>query len=441
MPPKQIFYHPAVIDFSKKKLEVTVTAPTHGGDPLGSILGPMGSHWVQKMGQNYKKLPCTKIRIFDYPAVIDFLQKMEVTVMAPNHGGSPLGPILGPMGSHWLQKMGQNEKNHHAPQKKDVTVMGPNHSSDSLGSILGRMGSHWVQKMGQNRQKLPSHKIRIFDYPAVINFSQKMEVMFMAQNHGWDSLGSIFGPMGSHWVQKFDQNGKKLLCPKIRIFDYPAVIDFSQKIEVTVKASNHGEDSLGSILGPMGSHWVQKMGQNCENLPCPKNEFSTTRLSSIFLKKIRSYSYGAHSRWRPSRVHLGANGVPLGKKMGQNYKKLPCPKFEYLTTPRSSIFHKKWKLRLWRQISVGTPQGPFWDQWGPIGYKNGSKPLEITMPQNSNFRLPSSHRFFATNRSNGYGAKSRLAPSRVHLGANGVPLGPKNGSKIIKNYHAPKFEF
>ena len=69
-------------------------APNHGGDPLGSILGPMGYHWVQKMGQSRKKLPCPKIRIFDYPAVIDFSQKMEVTVMAPNHGWDPLGSIL-----------------------------------------------------------------------------------------------------------------------------------------------------------------------------------------------------------------------------------------------------------------------------------------------------------------------------------------------------------
>ena len=85
-------------------------APNHGGDPLGSILGPMGSHWVQKMGQNRKTLPCPKIRIFDYPAVIDFSQKMEVTVMAPNHGGDPLGSILGLMGSHWVKKIGQNRK-------------------------------------------------------------------------------------------------------------------------------------------------------------------------------------------------------------------------------------------------------------------------------------------------------------------------------------------
>ena len=103
-------------------------APNHGGDPLGSILGPMGSHWVQNMGQNRKKIPCPKIRLFDYPAVIDFSQKMEVTVMAPNQGG------------------------------------------DTIQSILGPMGSHWVKKMGRNRKKLPCPKIRIFDYPAVIGF-------------------------------------------------------------------------------------------------------------------------------------------------------------------------------------------------------------------------------------------------------------------------------
>ena len=102
--------------------------PNHGRDPVSSIFGPMGSHWVQKMGQNHTNLPCPNIRIFDYPTVIDILQQMEDTVMALNH---------------------------------DV---------DPVGSILGPMGSHWVQKMGQNRKKLPRPKIRIFDYPAVIDF-------------------------------------------------------------------------------------------------------------------------------------------------------------------------------------------------------------------------------------------------------------------------------
>ena len=71
--------------------------------------------------------------------------------------------------------------------------------------------------------------MRIFDYPAVIDFSHKMEVTVMAPNHGGEPLGSILGPMGSHWVKKMDQNRQKLPYPKVRIFDYSAVIDFSKK--------------------------------------------------------------------------------------------------------------------------------------------------------------------------------------------------------------------
>ena len=69
-------------------------APNHGGDTLGSIW----PHWPKKIGQNRKKLPCHKIRIFDDPAVINFSQKIEVKVMAPNHGGEPLGPFWGQWG-------------------------------------------------------------------------------------------------------------------------------------------------------------------------------------------------------------------------------------------------------------------------------------------------------------------------------------------------------
>ena len=133
-------------------------SPNHVGEPLGSILGPMGSHWVEKMGQNHKKLPCPKIRNFDYPAVIDYYPKMEVTVMSPNHGGDPLGSILRPMGSHWVKKMCQKSK------------------------------------------KLPCPKIRFFDYPAVISSSQKMEFRVMAPNHGWEPprvhLGDNGAPLG-----------------------------------------------------------------------------------------------------------------------------------------------------------------------------------------------------------------------------------------------------
>ena len=124
----------------------------------------------------------------------------------------------------------------------------------------------------------------------------------MAPNHDGDplgSIGSILGPVGSHWVKKMGQNRKKLPCPKIRILGYPAVIDFSQKMEVMVMSPNHGGDTIESILGPMGSHWVKN-----------------------WVKTVKNY----HAQ-----------------------------KFEFSITPRSSIFKKKWKLRLWRQITVGAP--------------------------------------------------------------------------------------
>ena len=123
----------------RPKLDLKVMAPIHGGDPVGSILGPMGSHWGQKMGQNRKKLPYPAIRIFRLPLGHRFRPKLDLKVMAPIHGG------------------------------------------DTLGSILGPMGSHWVQKMGQNRKKLPSPKIRIFDYPAVIDFGQNLTLRLWRQ--------------------------------------------------------------------------------------------------------------------------------------------------------------------------------------------------------------------------------------------------------------------
>ena len=143
----------------------------------------------------------------------------------------------------------------------------------------------------------------------------------MAPNHAGDPLKSNFGPMGSHWVKKMDQNLENYHAPK---FEFSTtVIDFSQKMEFTVMLQSHGGDTLGSIMGPMGSHWVQKMGQN--------------------------------------------------------HKNYHAPKFEFSTTPRSSIFLKKWKSPLWRQIMVGTSYGQSWGQWGPIGSKKWIKTVRITM--------------------------------------------------------------
>ena len=195
--------------------------------------------------------------------------------------------------------------------------MAPNHVGDLLGSILGPMGSHSVKKRVKTVKNYNAPKIRISDYPAVIDFSQKMEFTVLRPNHGGDTLGAILGPIGSHWVQKNGSKRRKLPCPEILIFDNPAVIDYSQKMEVTVMAPNHDGDPLGAILGPMGSHWVQKMGQNVENYLAQNSNFRRPRGYGFF-QKNGSYGYGAKSRWGPPRGHLGANGVPLGKKMGQN---------------------------------------------------------------------------------------------------------------------------
>ena len=120
-------------------------------------------------------------------------------------------------------------RGHRFGQKIELMVMAPNHGGDPLGSILRSMGSHLGKKLGQNRQKLPCPKIRIFDYSARSSIWAKIEFMVMAPNHGGDPLGSILGPMGSHWGQKMGQNHKKLPCPKIRLFNYSAVIDLGKK--------------------------------------------------------------------------------------------------------------------------------------------------------------------------------------------------------------------
>ena len=119
-------------------------------------------------------------------------------------------------------------RGHRFRPKLDLMVMAPNHGGDPLGSILGPMGSHWDQNMSQNGKKLPCLKIRIFDYPAVIDFIQNWTLLLWRQITVGTPLGSILGPMGFHWGQNMGQKLKKLLCLKIRIFDYPAVIDFGQ---------------------------------------------------------------------------------------------------------------------------------------------------------------------------------------------------------------------
>ena len=154
---------------------------------------------------------------------------------------------------------------------------------------------------------------RIFDYPAVIDLGQNSTWRLWRQitvGTPWGPSWGQWGPIGS---KKMGQNREKITMPPNLIFRLPRGYRFQPKFDFTVMAPNHGGDPLVSILGPMGSHWVSKMGQNCNKLPCTK---------------IRIFDY-------PAVIDFGQN----------------------LT------------LRLWRQITVGTPQGPSWGQWGPIWSK------------------------------------------------------------------------
>ena len=117
---------------------------------------------------------------------------------------------------------------------------------------------------------------------------------------------------------------------------------------------NHSADTLGFILGPIGSHWDQKMGQNHKNDHAPK-------IRIFYFSAVIDLSKKSNLRlWRQitmgtPRVHLGANGVPLGPKMGQNRKKLPHPKIPIFDFSVVIDLGKISIIRFWRQITMGTP--------------------------------------------------------------------------------------
>ena len=76
----------------------------------------------------------------------------------------------------------------------------------------------------------------------------------------------------------------------------------------------------------------------------------------------------------------------------------------------------------------GDPLGPSWDQWGPIGAKKWVKTVKNYHALKFEFLTILRSSIGAKNRIYGYGAKSRWGTPRVHLGANVVPFGQKNGS-------------
>ena len=144
-------------------------------------------------------------------------------------------------------------------------------------------------------------------------------------------FGSILVPMGSHWGQKIGQNCQKLPCPKIRIFYYSAVIDLGKKSNLRLWRQITVGTPLGTSCGRWGPIGAKKWVKTVKNFHARKFEFVTSPWSSIWAK-IRIYSYGAKWRWGHPRVHLGANGVPLGSKNGSKLQKITMPEnssFDY----------------------------------------------------------------------------------------------------------------
>ena len=277
-------------------------APNHGGDPLGYILWATGSHWGQKMGQNHQKLPChTKFEFLTTPRSLIWAKNRIFGYGAK----SRLEPPLDQLGTIEAKKWVKTVKNYHAP------------------------------------------KFDFFYYSAVIDLGKKSNLRLWRQfTMGGPSWGQ-WGPIGAKkWVKP-----SKITMPSNSNFWLLRGHRFGQKIEFTVLTPNHDGEPLGSILGPMGSHWGKKMGQNRKKLPCPIIRILITPRSSIWAKN-RIYGYGAKSRWGPPSVLLGANGVPLGqKKRVKTVKNYHVPKFEFLVIDLG----KKSNLRLWHQIMGGTP--------------------------------------------------------------------------------------
>ena len=265
-------------------------------------------------------------------------------------------------------------------------------------------------------------------YFGVIDLGKISNLQLWLQITVGNPLCPSWGQCGPIGAEKWVKTVKNYHAPK---FEFLTTFGhrFGQKIEFTVMAPNHGGDPLGSIFGPMGSHWGKKWVKTVKNYHAAKFEFLIISRSSIWAKN-RIYGYGAKSRWGPPRVHLEANGVPLGPKNGSKPSKITMPQNSNFWLLHGHRFgKKKIEFTVLGPNHGGGPLGYILGRWGPIGVKKWFKTVKnyhgaefyfLTTPQSS---------IWAKNRIYGYGAKSRWGPPRGHLRANGFLLGQKNGSK------------
>ena len=227
MPQNSIFRLPRSHRF-RPKLDLTVMAPNHGGDPLRVHFGANGVPLeIKKLVKTTKYCHAPKFEFSTYGAI----------TQRSNFGRNQWGPI-------GAKKWVKTAKNCHAPKFEFSTT--PRSSiSGKIGPYgfgaksrwgpprvhLGANGVPLELKNGSKPQKIamPQNSNFRLPRPAVIDFGQNLTLRLLP-NHGGELLWSILGPMGSHWGKKLGQNPRKLPFPKIRIIVYPAVIDFGQNL-------------------------------------------------------------------------------------------------------------------------------------------------------------------------------------------------------------------
>ena len=154
--------------------------------------------------------------------------------------------------------------------------------------------------------------------------------------------------MGSHWVQWMGHHGKKNY--HTRKFEFSTTPRSS--ISTKSRLYGYGAKSQWGLprvhLGANGIIGSKKWVKTVKNYHALKFDYATT-----ISTKIRLYGYGAKSRWGLPRVHLGPMGSDWVQKMGHHRKKLPCPQIRLC--PAVIDFDQNSTLRLWRQITMGTP--------------------------------------------------------------------------------------
>ena len=216
--------------------------PNHGGDPLGPSWDQWGPIGAKKWVKTIKNYHAQKF-VFWLLRGHRFGQKIEFTVMAPNHSRKPLESILGPRGPIGAKKMVKTVKNYHAPKFEFLTTpwssLWAKNRIDGYGAKsrwgpprvhFGPIGSHWGQKMGQNRTKLPCPKIRIFDYCAVINLCKKSNLRLLRQITVGNPWGLSWGQWGAIGTKKWVKTVKNCHAPKFEFLTTPpAVIDLGKK--------------------------------------------------------------------------------------------------------------------------------------------------------------------------------------------------------------------